>query len=106
MSTTTSFFITHFYSLKITGEGENQSKSRRLQDKMRKSAKNIEDRMRNLREEQRAPSTSKRVNVTRNVTVTRNVNINKNIHHIDKGGKKYWGLPIYLSTVAEGNRQQ
>ena len=64
--------------------GENQTKSRRLQEKMRRSVENIEQRMREIRlSNKNSPKSSKSVNktvhVNKNVTVNRNVAVNRNV---------------------------
>ena len=76
--------------IKVTGEGENETKSRRLQEKMKKGILNIEERMRELRrkESQQSRSDSPRVTVTKKVTVNRNVTVNKTIHKTDSSLKK------------------
>jgi len=70
--------------INVVGEGEHQSKARKLQEKMKRGVENIEQRMREIRLKDSAekPSTSnisKRVDVTRNVTVNRRVNVSKTV---------------------------
>ena len=66
----------------VTGEGENETKSRRLQEKMKRGVENIEERIRELRRKQtvaRAGSTRDKVTVTKHINVNRNVTVNKTV---------------------------